>query len=419
MAGSRRDFMGVALRGVGGLLAADLLLPRLARAADAAPAAPRARAVISLWLNGGPSHLDTFDPKPGTAVGGPFKTIATRAAGVAICEHLPFTAEVMDRIALVRGLSTREGNHQRAQYLLHTGYAPNPTVVHPSFGAWVSEELPGPALDIPAFVSIGGPSAGPGFLGAQHGPFVVRGADEPPRDVGYARDVDQARFDRRLEALRQGEAAFAARTADPRVVARRAVFEKAVRMMRSPRLDAFDISAESDATRGLYGASPFGHGCLMARRLVEAGARYVEVVLDGWDTHQNNFERVKTLCGTLDPALSGLVKDLEAHRLLGSTLVVCQGEFGRTPAVNPNDGRDHHPAASFCVLAGGGIKGGVVHGATDTEGRNAVGTPVTVPNLHATLATALGMDPLKDRVSPLGRPISVTDNGTAIAALLP
>jgi uncharacterized protein (DUF1501 family) len=188
--------------------------------------------------------------------------------------------------------------------------------------------------------------------------------------------------------------------------------------MQTPKLDAFDVSGESEAVRRAYGDTDFGRGCLAARRLVERGAKFVEVFLDGWDTHQNNFERTKELMGTLDPAFSGLLADLGTRGLLGSTLVACMGEFGRTPHINANDGRDHWPGAWSAALAGGGIRGGVVQGATDEDGAKVAGTPTRVPDLLATMATLLGLDPAHTEMSPAGRPISVTDDGAAIPALL-
>jgi hypothetical protein len=400
-----------------GALVARALSPRSALAADVPPA--KARACILLWQNGGPSHIDTFDPKPGRATGGPFKAIQARAPGMRLSEHLPRLAERGDKVALVRSMSSKEGNHTRAQYLVHTGYAPNPTVVHPSLGGWVSARLGDPARsDLPAFVSIGGASFGAGFLGVENGPFVVQKAGAPPADVTRAAGVDAARFERRRAALDDMEERFAHATGDSKIQGRRQVYAKAVRLMNAPELDAFDLSAETEATKKGYGNTDFGRGCLVARRLVERGVKFVEVVLDGWDTHQNDFERTKALMGTLDPAFAALLEDLGVRHMLGSTLVACMGEFGRTPRINANDGRDHWPQAWSAVLAGGGIRGGVVHGATDEDGAKVVGRPTAVADLLATMSVALGLDPAHTETTPAGRPISVTDSGTPIRALL-
>jgi hypothetical protein len=365
-------------------------------------------------MNGGPSHLDTFDLKSA----GSWRPIATRAPAIQICEHLPQLADVADRLCLLRGMTSKEGNHERARHLLHTGYSPNPTVSYPALGSWVNEELGDPRSDLPGFVSIDGPAAGAGFLGVQHDPFVVLDPAQPPDDTDYPRDVGFVRFVRRRGALESLEAGFAAETRDLKIDQRRSVYAKAVRMMYSPRLKAFELGDEPDRLRAAYGDSDFGRGCLMARRLVEAGVKFVEVELDGWDTHQNNFDRTRTLMRTLDPAMATLIRDLESRSLFDSTLVVWAGDFGRTPKINENEGRDHFPQAWSVVLAGGGVRGGLVHGATDGEGGKVVEHPTSVPDLMATLAVQLGLDPERAKVAPVGRPIAVTDRGRPIREIL-
>ncbi len=412
----RRTLLQVGASALFGALVNRYLSPRTALAADGRGA--KASACILLWLNGGPSHIDTFDPKPGKASGGPFKAIKTRAPGVLLCEHLPRLAERCNEIALVRSMSSKEGNHSRAQYYVHTGYAPSPTVEYPSMGAWTGARRGEPEAELPAFVSIGGPSFGAGFLGVQNGPFVLQKAGAPPADVSVSPGVDGARFERRLAALSAMDERFASVTADPKLDGRRQVYAKAVRLMQTPKLEAFDVSGESEATRRAYGDTDFGRGCLAARRLVERGVKFVEIVLDGWDTHQNNFERTQSQMAALDPAFAALLADLTSRGRLGSTLVACMGEFGRTPTINANDGRDHWPAAWSAALAGGGIRGGVVRGATDDDGAKVTTAPTTVPDLLATMATLLGLDPAHTETSPTGRPISVTDGGAAIRELM-
>ena len=411
----RRSLLRLGTSAFFGALVSRWISPSRALAGDL-PAA-KADACILLWLNGGPSHIDTFDPKPGRQTGGPFKAIRTRATGMMLSEHLPLLADRGDRIAVVRGMTSKEGNHARAQYYVHTGYAPNPTVVHPSLGGWTSARLGDPHAELPAFVSIAGPSFGAGFLGVQNGPFVITKAGAPPPDATLPTGVDRARFGRRLAALDAMEARFAQSTGDAKVEGRRQVYAKAVRLMDSSKIDAFDLASETEATKKAYGDTDFGRGCLVARRLVERGVKFVEVVLDGWDTHQNDFERTQKLMGTLDPAFSALLDDLAARKLAGRTLVACMGEFGRTPRINANDGRDHWPAAWSAVLSGGGIRGGIVHGATDDDGAKVVHDPTMVPDLLATMAAQLGLDPAHTEVSPAGRPISITDDGTPIRAL--
>jgi uncharacterized protein (DUF1501 family) len=415
----RRRFLAAGAASFFGLLVTRALGMREGRA-DAAPAvaAPAASACIVLWLNGGPSHIDTFDPKPGTAVGGPFKAIKTRVPSIQLSQHLPRLADSADKIAIVRGMSSREGSHQRGRYLLHTGYAPNPTVVHPALGAWVSSKLGDPNSDIPAFVSIGGPSAAGGILGVQNGPFVVLEAGALPQNASYAPGVGDARFARRRAGLEMLEQRFARETGDVKVEGREQVYAKAERLMASAHIQAFDLSGEPAAARAAYGDSDFGRGCMTARRLVEAGVKFVEVQLDGWDTHKDNFNRTTALMAQLDPALSALLHDLDQRKMLGRTLIVCLGEFGRTPKINGNEGRDHFPDAWSALLAGGGVRGGYAHGQTDADGSKVVSGSVTVPNLFATVATQLGLNPDESAMSPIGRPIGLTDSGTPVKELL-
>jgi hypothetical protein len=408
----RRSLLALGFSGLPTLLAWSLS----ARTARAVPA--RAKACIWLWLNGGPSHIDTFDPKPGTSAGGPFKAIATRARGVQISEHLPLLAERADDFAIVRSMTSREGNHDRARYLLHSGYAPTPTLAHPSLGAWTAEELPDPNLELPAFVSIGGPSHDGGFLGVQYAPFVVRNVSRALENVELPAHVDGARFDRRNQLFSSMETSFAAATGDAKIEQRRAVYQSAVRMMRSHDLAAFDVSGEPEGNQRAYGDHDFGRGCLVARRLVQAGVKFVEVSLDGWDTHKDNFARTKALMSVLDNAASALFRDLAQRKLLDSTLVVIAGEFGRTPTINGNDGRDHYPQAWSAVVGGGGIRGGQAYGKTNDDGSQVVEHPVSVADLMATLATCLGLDPDKIVTTPVGRPIALTDGGRAVAGLL-
>ena len=388
--------------------------------ADTVPGAARgapAKSVILLYMNGGPSHIDTWDPKTGK-VAGPAKSIKTNVPGVMISEHMPRLASMTNKLAIVRGMTSKEGNHQRAQYLLRTGYSPNPTVAHPSLAAWVAKRFGEPATGLPGSVSIGGPSIGAGFFGVQYGPFVVQAPGQLPQNVGYGPGVDDARFEARRGLLDRLDSRFATQTGDAKIDGRRQLYAKADRLMHASALKAFDASEETEAVRASYGDTPFGRGCLTAARLVGSGVRFVEVTLDGWDTHTEVFDRTKSLMGTLDPAMSALLADLQRRGLADSTLVVWMGDFGRTPSINGNGGRDHFPNAWSAVLAGAGVRGGVVHGETDADGAKVVKDAVTVPNLLATIATTLGMDPADMVQSPAGRPIALTDGGTPVKALL-
>lgn len=415
---SRRSLLRAGVTGGLGLVMSGWL-SRVAAAAPATAAggapAPKAKHVIVLWMNGGPSHIDTWDPKSGKTAG-PTKAIKTSVPGLVISEHMPALARVANKLCVVRGMTTKEGNHQRANYLLHTGYAPNPTVQHPAFGAWMSKRFGAPESGLPAFVSLNGLSHDGGFFGVENGPFVVKNGGDPPADI--APTVGADRFAARQKLLADLEGEFQTATGDVKVTGRRDLYVKADRLMHASALDAFDASKEPESVRKAYGDTPFGRACLTAARLVGAGVRYVEVTLDGWDTHKNNFERVKTQLQTLDPAMSALLADLEHRSLLRETLVVWMGDFGRTPAINGDDGRDHHPGAWSAVLAGGGIRGGVVHGETDADGDKVVKDAVPVQHLYATIATALGMNPDDTVVSPAGRPIALTENGVPVKALL-
>lgn len=412
----RRAFLQGTAGGLTGALLASLLRHRNAQAQVEKAPAPRAKSCIILWLNGGPSHLDTFDPKPSSKNGGPFKAIKTRTPGLLFSEHLPQLAALTNLMTVIRGTS-KEGNHQRARYLLHTGYAPNPTVIHPALGGWVSALTAPKNGELPAFVSIGGPSESGGFLGVQHGPFVVPRA-APPQNIAYARNINEERFDRRSAALAAMDEHFAKEVGDPQVQGRREVQAQAVRMMRSPKLSAFAAEEEPEAIQKSYGTSDFGKGCLVARRLIEQGVSLVEVALDGWDTHKDGFARTKKLSETLDQGAAALLKDLEQRKLLSSTMVVCLGEFGRTPRINNNDGRDHYPQAWSALLAGGGLRRGLVHGQTDADGAKVSEKAVIVPDLFATLVTQLGIQHDRSFSTPSGRPLNVTDGGTPIKELI-
>lgn len=381
---------------------------------QAAPNA-KAKSVILLWMNGGPSQMDTWDPKPSSPNGGTFQELKTKQPNLSVCNHMPGIAEVADKLAVVRGLSTKEGNHQRAQYLMHTGYVPNPTIVHPAMGAWLSARLGATTSGLPAFVSLNGPSFGAGFLGVQNGPFVIQRVGVMPDNIAATTDDD--RFERRLRLLKSLDEDFRRSSGSPLVLQRQAVYDQAVKLMGTPSLKAFEIESEPDATKKAYGDSPFGKACLVARRLVESGVRFVEVWLDGWDTHQNNFERVRALLGQMDPAMSALIKDLDQRKMLDHTLVMWMGDFGRTPKINQNEGRDHYPQAQSCVLAGAGIKPGV-YGATDANGEKVVGDPYKIQDVLATVATLAGVSPSYQTMTPVGRPMAVTDGGMPLSQLM-
>jgi hypothetical protein len=379
------------------------------------------RSIIVLWMGGGPSHMDIWDLKPESEKnGGPFKPIDTSAPGVKISEHMPRTARQMHHLSIIRSLDSKEGNHDRGTYLMHTGYAPNPTVTHPGFGSYCALEL-GEKLsnfDLPHCISINTPGASAGFLGMSYAPFVVQNPNAPIANLRPPKDVEGWRLDRRLHMLGQVENQFLGQRKAQAAVDHKAVYAKTLRMMNSRYQDAFNLERESAAVRDAYGRGSFGQGCLMARRLVEQGVTYVEVALGGWDTHTNNFETLSTrLLPELDKGMSSLIADLASRRLLNTTTIVWMGEFGRTPRINQNAGRDHWPRSWSVVVGGGGMKNGQAVGATDKDGVDIVDRPVGVMDFIATLTRAMGLNLEQQYTTPRGRPIKIVDGGQPIKEL--
>ncbi len=384
------------------------------------PDNPAIKSIVVLWMNGGPSQIDTFDPKPGTKTGGSFNAIKTSLNGVRFSEHLPRLAEQMDRMALIRCMKTGEGNHQRARTLMRTGFRPNPTVKYPGLGSIVGFEKGTPDSPLPQNVSINGPGEPAGLLGLTYDPLLVNDPSRPIQNLNSARGVTDARIDRRVDMLLKQDEFFRQRIGGKSREAdgHNDTMRKAVAFMRSEETAAFDLSDESANAKKRYGESKFGGGCLMARRLVEAGVRFVEVTLNGWDTHDDNFTRVANLSSQLDKGMSALVDDLEERSLLDSTLVVCMGEFGRTPDINAREGRDHFPAAWSVLLTGGGFRRGTVIGETSADGTKVRGNHVTTADLHRTILWSAGIDPDYEYYSPEGRPLKYADGGRLISALL-
>jgi hypothetical protein len=378
-----------------------------------------AKSCILLFMRGGPSQLETFDPKPDTTNGGPTKAIQTAVPGIQIAEPWTNVARQMEHLAIVRSMQNREGEHQRATYQMHTGYLPMGGVRHPSIGSIVAKEIGPRDFDLPHFVSVGSRfnTLGSGFLGMSVAPFVVADPNQMPGNVALPGGVNTTRFNRRLSLMEDLERDFAESGGQARVEDHRTLYSSAGQMVRSPRLRAFDLSQESQATRSRYGRSAFGQGCLLARRLVETGVTFVEVEHNGWDTHQDNFARSKTLSEAVDPGFAALVEDLRERGRLERTLVIWMGEFGRTPRINANTGRDHFPRAFSVVLAGAGIRGGRVLGRTSPSGTDVAERPVGVHDLFCTFCHALGIDPRRENLTPIGRPIRIVDGGQPVREL--
>lgn len=383
-------------------------------AARAAGVAGKHKSCILLWMEGGPSHKDTFDLKPGTKDAGEFKPIATSVPGLEISEHLPNLAKQMHHAAVLRGMSTNQGAHGPARYYMHTGYREGSGgLVHPSIGSIVSAELGQAEAPLPNFVSVGGGAAfGSGFLGVRHQPLVV---DDPAKGVqALGSPVGSGRFNRRIDLLEDMERGLLRTSRSGVGRDHNTTYQRTLTLMRSKEAQAFDLSRESEAARAAYGDSDFGRGCLMARRLVETGVPFVEVFSPGWDTHKDNFKRVKQLSGQIDTPIATLVADLHTRGLLDSTLVVWMGEFGRTPRITSNAGtagRNHYPKAWSSVLFGGGVKAGQVVGKTDKEGAEVIERPISGLDFLATVCSLLGIDYTKENATPIGRPIRIVDKG--------
>ena len=378
---------------------------------------PRAKHCIVMFMSGGPSQLDTFDPKqPSVENSGPFKPIPTSVKGIEFSEHLPLVAEQAHHLSVIRSMVSREGNHERARYLLHTGYAPGGAVRHPTLGSLTSYYLDDDESHLPSCVNINSPTYSGGFLGASHDPFVVNNPLEKVDDIEYPALMDTHRFRERLKMLKNLEKDFVSKRTGRGTEAHEAIYKKADELINSPNIKAFELKEEPNEIREAYGMNRFGQGCLMARRLVEAGVNFVEITLDGWDTHENNFERTKELLDVVDPAFAMLVKDLSERDLLDETVILWLGEFGRTPRINMNDGRDHHPNGWSAVIAGGGTRGGQVIGSTNEDGTQVITDPIAVPDLFASLCFALGINYEEENYSRSGRPNTCCNRLTQMKA---
>lgn len=413
----------------------------LGNSASGAPIPPaRAQRAVLIWLDGGPSHLETFDLKPQAPaeVRGPFQPISTRVAGTQICELMPRTAQFMDRVALIRSMTSPLGEHNFGAHYVQTGYKPTPVVEYPSVGSVFAHFkrnsgrlLPG-HVAVPSFRVGGGRFSGHGFLPESARPFSVGGDPGKPdfkvRDLDFYPGLDAARIDRRRQYLAALEG-FRAGVESPDPVAAEPGFEQAFRLISSRAArEAFDLDQETPATRNRYGRRTVGQSCLLARRLLERDVPFVTVSNPGWDTHTNAYTRLKEgytgaqvpvgLIPSLDMAFAGLIEDLQERGMLDTTLIVVMGEFGRTPKLNTDGGRDHWPRVFSVALAGGGVAGGHVVGSSDPVGEGPRDRPVTPADLAATMYTLLGVDPGLLMHTPDGRPIQASRDGQVIKELL-
>lgn len=381
----------------------------------------RAQSVIVLWLQGGPSQLETFDPHPNSPIAYGTKAIKTSLKDAQLAAGLEQTADILSNMSLVRSVVSKEGDHERATFNMKTGYRPNPTILYPSIGAIISHELPNQKIEIPTHISIlpGQWPARGGYLGAAYDAFKTGDPAQPLPDLSLR--VSDQRQEQRMKSVSVVDQAFMQGRQpdfDAKKTLHQQSMQNAIGMMTSDQVKAFDVSQVPLAERMAYGDTAFGRGCLAAVRLVERGVRCVEVTLNGWDTHTNNHESQGALVKTLDPALAALIADLKRRDLLDHTIVLCGGEFGRTPKLNPLEGRDHWPHGFTVAMAGGGIQAGRVIGATDPKGeKKEPENPVHVEDLHATILHALGINHEKEIITPIGRPIALSD-GNVISELL-
>ncbi|MDA1044926.1 MAG: DUF1501 domain-containing protein [Verrucomicrobia bacterium] len=420
---SRRRFMSYTAKSLFGVGVAPMLGNTLATTSHAEtpgthPAS--ARNVIYLFMSGGMSHIDTFDTKPGSANQGPVESIKTNVTGQRISEYLPGMARHMNKVALINSMYTTQGAHEQGQYFMHTSYIKRGTISHPSLACWAlklggrtNETLPGNVV-----INGGSGAIGNGFLEPAYSPLVIGNPTAGLQHSTRANGITQKRLDHRVDMARQLNDKFLRQVKNKNVRSYNDLYDDALGLMRSSDLKAFDLDQETPGLRAAYGDNEFGQGCLLARRLVEHRVRFVEVHLGGWDTHTDNFDRVSERAAILDQGMSTLLADLQRRGMLEETLVVLATEFGRSPEiVKDNDGRNHHPKAFSCLLAGGGVHGGAVYGRTDPDGNEVIVDKVTVPDFNATIAYALGLPMHQTVFSPTGRPFKIADKGKPIVQL--
>jgi hypothetical protein len=419
---TRREMIRLAATGAGVTSLSGWLGPLAARAGEQAARGAKHKSCVLLWMDGGPSHVDTFDPKPDApaSIRGDLKAIDTAVPGIRICEKFPRLAALMKHVAILRGMSTEEADHGRARVYMHTGFRPGGNgTVYPGLGSIVSGELGDTESPLPNFVVTGTPLnkhnfvTNPGYRGPLHEPLALSDPMKGLDDLAPA--VEKAEFDERIGLLQELEQGFVRTRRADSVDSRKATLGRVLQLMRSGKGKAFDIAQEPAATREAYGDTGFGRGCLLARRLVEAGVPFVEVYLANWDSHERKVaDETRNLMTQVDIGLSALLGDLADRGLLDSTLIVWMGEFGRTPRLNNAGGRDHFHHAWTTALFGGGIKGGQAIGSTDREGATVADRPISVRDFMATVCKVLGIDYERTLTTPGGRPVRIVDKGEKV-----
>lgn len=380
---------------------------------------PRAKHVIYLFLNGAMSHLDTFDVKPTGDASGESKPIDTNVTGMKFSGFLPRLAKVADTLAVVRSLYTETGAHEQGRYLMRTSYKPIATTRHPALGAWAQKILGKQNKKLSDYVVIDGEAQHPGagFLDPSFQPIPIGDPNAGLQNTKPPKYVSDDVLRTRMRLIDKFDDSFQRKYPQTKVEAYNEFYDQATRLMASSDLKAFDLNQETEATRDGYGRNPFGQGCLLARRLVEHDVRFIEVSSNGWDHHRDIYDVLPERAEMLDTALASLLADLRTKGLLDQTLVVLATEFGRTPKINENAGRDHHPGVFSCALAGGGIHGGRFYGSSDAAGHSPEDNPVSIADFNATIAYALGLSLDAEQISPSGRPFKVAHDGQPIEEL--
>ena len=427
---NRREFIRVGSLGLAGLTLPNLLQANAASAKKKEPVDNLS--VIFMWMQGGPSHIDTFDPKPNAPsdIRGEFSVIPTNIPGVQISEHLPMMAKNLDKYSIIRSGYSYNGSHGVADAYMLTGWRFNPSTVYPTYGAVMSREL-GYRNGMPPYVQLGNSidqrfgGGLPGYAGSEHNPFIIQ---EDPSKADFSIDgvslpngLTSSRFGRRermLQKLDNWQKKIETKGND--VGAMNSFYDKAFSMVTSPAAKrAFDLSQEPVKVRERYGMNKFGQSCLLARRLVESGVRFINVTMGGWDTHANNFKTLKDRnLPTIDQSWSALLEDLQTRGMLEKTMVIWLGDFGRTPKINSAAGRDHWAGSTVFCMGGGGMKVGSVIGKSDANAEQPVTPPIQIEDIAATLYTILGIPVDKHYVAPDGRPFRINLNGKVVNEIL-
>jgi hypothetical protein len=414
---SRRDFMMRTAQATLGVTVMPALNLKAAEAVKSGPGTPgfgKAKNVIFLWMSGGMTHIDTWDPKTGSTKG-PTDPIKGKGQIDFLGGTMENMAKVSDKISIIRSMSSKTGVHEAGTYIMKTGYEPRGTIVHPSLGAWGSHflgRIKGVTLPDSVVVNSGSAYPGSGFFPPAMSPIPISNPETGLQNIKAT--TSEGQFQKRISLMDEFDSSFRKKFQSEEVKAYSEFYDETMKLMKSEDLKAFDLSQESAATREKYGRTQFGSGALLARRLVQSGVRFVEVQTGGWDMHNNIDTALGTTAAGMDKVFAALIEDLAANGLLESTLVCMGSEFGRTPDINENEGRDHYPLAYSTVFAGGGVKGGFVYGSTDKDGRRVADRQATPQDFQATIGHAMGLPVEEVVMSPSNRPFTVGDKGVPV-----